>query len=130
MDKENNQWKCVVCSKINSWEERGVHQVINKKVYSACLYCGPKISQKIKEINNLIPLGPYCYSFKSENGIFKTCKFWSCEIAIDKNTGKEYKCGYCSFLGKNDIDLNDGLLWDQVKECGINLDIEGENEDE
>jgi len=29
--------------------------------------------------------------------------------------------GYCAFLGKGDWELDHiGLLWDQVKECGIN----------
>lgn len=36
----------------------------------------------------------------------------------------EQENGYCSYLQKGDWDLSLGLLWDQVKECGINEEPE------
>lgn len=56
-----------------------------------------------------IPSGIYCHS---SNGL---CPYWS----IDKKH-KEQNNGYCSYLKKGDWELRGGLLWDQVKECGIN----------
>ena len=57
-----------------------------------------------------IPNGIYCYD---ENGV---CPFWG----IDK-TKPEQENGYCVFIPLNDWE-SEGfpLLWDQVKECGIN----------
>lgn len=69
--------------------------------------------------NQLIPIGPYCYTIveQIENGIkIKTCPYW-----------QSTKIGaYCSFLNlhsENEDYFN--LLWDQVKECNENL---GEDE--
>lgn len=89
-----------------------------------------------------IPAGLYCYTY--ENNEFKICPYW------DKvEGGEEQADGYCHFMEKSDIDLGReamqssdviisdvngkevnkedvpdfiflGLLWDQVKECGIN----------
>ena len=56
-----------------------------------------------------IPHGSYCYD---QNG---TCPYWGIE---DDSPGREN--GDCYFLKKSDADLNGGMLWDQVKECGIN----------
>ena len=58
-----------------------------------------------------IPKGCYCYD---ENGI---CPFWCREP-----TQQPQEDGYCSYLGKGDWQLSCGLLWDQVKECGVNDD--------
>lgn len=79
-----------------------------------------------------IPSGQYCYDV---NGI---CPYWS----IDDNLPYQYN-GYCSYLDKNDIEINGesvlidvktgkvenplelglpfSLLWDQCKECRINI---------
>jgi hypothetical protein len=88
----------------------------------------------MKDISK-IPKGLYCYD---ENG---KCPYWSLikNLPIQEN-------GYCSFLKKSDYDLNEeqgeihgrnrnngefvipthflplSLLWDQCKECGINMD--------
>lgn len=87
----------------------------------------------------LIPKGLYCYDGRG------TCPFWSIV---------EYKPemfnGYCSYLRKGDWDLNKeaeiwdaktnkiikrkgeksetpwSLLWDQCKECGINMEDDDE----
>jgi hypothetical protein len=80
-----------------------------------------------------IPNGSYCYG---ENG---KCPFWD----IDESKPSQEN-GYCHYLKKGDWDFNseggtitdmktgetfhiehnpfNGLLWDQVKECGINDD--------
>jgi len=64
---------------------------------------------------NRIPKGIYCYD---ENGI---CPFWS--IREDK---EEMENGYCSYLECGDWENRlTSLLWDQVKECGINDEMEG-----
>ena len=84
-------------------------------------------------IKRAIPKGPYCYSLigseENKDGISfpktQTCPFW------DTNEEKgDQECGYCHLIGKGDWDLNEettseidipfGLLWDQVKECGLN----------
>ena len=62
-----------------------------------------------------IPKGPYCYD---ENGV---CPFWCIEPIHPTQEN-----GYCSFLRLGDWDLSLGLLWDQVKECGVNDDVEND----
>lgn len=90
---------------------------------------------------SVIPRGDYCYSIVGHNGVkmqVKYCPYWS--------LSKEHEAqnnGYCSFLEKGDWELNKekvwgsasnaknfqsaekiglpmSLLWDAVKECGIN----------
>jgi len=69
-----------------------------------------------------IPKGCYCYD---ENGL---CPFWR----LDENQPYQ-RNGYCEYLQRGDWeaeipdDFPDGfplsalsLLWDQVKECGVN----------
>ncbi len=56
-----------------------------------------------------IPRGMYC----------DECPFWS----KDKKRSRREN-GYCSYLGKGDWNLNNGIpgnsfLWDQIKECGM-----------
>ena len=60
-----------------------------------------------------IPKGVYCYD---ENGV---CPFWS-RIALAPTIDS----GYCSFLARSDAEVGFGLLWDQVKECGVNREHE------
>lgn len=76
-----------------------------------------------------IPLGPYCYD---KHGL---CPFWHI-------SGKRHwqRAGYCDYLefGDWEVEVPDdwpegfptsalSLLWDQVKECGVNTD--GENDE-
>ena len=71
----------------------------------------------------MIPNGEYCYSNLNIDHSFtppkiktSTCMFW------DKMAGYEdQQSGYCHYLKVGDMDP-DGtfLLFDQVKECGIN----------
>jgi hypothetical protein len=64
----------------------------------------------VNKSKNLIPKGPYCYD---KNGV---CPYWSL------NKDREYQNnGYCSFLERGDWQEDwFSLLWDQVKECGVN----------
>jgi hypothetical protein len=63
-----------------------------------------------------IPFGYYCYD---EEGI---CKYWT----IDKTKPPQMN-GYCGFLKSGDSDVEGiSLLWDQCKECGINIGEENE----
>jgi len=75
---------------------------------------------------SIIPYGIYCYtSVGWEDGVYKVipCPYWS------RRTDKpEQENGYCSYLGVGDWDLHIGLLWDQVKECGINEGWEDEDD--
>lgn len=67
-----------------------------------------------------IPHGNYCYVPIGWQGCkykISPCPYWS------KDPSKpEQQNGYCSYLGYGDWheDKGFGLLWDQVKECGIN----------
>lgn len=66
-----------------------------------------------------IPKGPYCYEFI--DGKQKNCPFWF------KLKTKPPQCnGYCKLLDIHDEDLpaSFALLWDQVKVCDINNDID------
>lgn len=96
----------------------------------------------MKKDESKIPMGLYCYT-SDHNGEYMLCPYW------DRVEGApEQADGYCKFLEKSDIDLGresrenpdvvisengvevnkedvpdfifTGLLWDQVKECGIN----------
>lgn len=59
-----------------------------------------------------IPKGIYCYD---QNGI---CPFWS-----QRKDVPHQESGYCSFLKIGDWESDHlSLLWDQVKECGINIE--------
>jgi hypothetical protein len=71
-----------------------------------------------------IPLGDYCYTLigiDSNIGFrqVSVCPFW--RKFADK---PEQLNGYCTYLKLGDW-MEDGtlLLWDQVKECGINHDL-------
>ena len=67
-----------------------------------------------KKDESCIPRGLCCYGY---NGL--RCPYWS--IRLDK---PEQLNGYCDFLEIGDWqkDAYFSLLWDQVKECGINED--------
>ncbi|NHJ33124.1 MAG: hypothetical protein FK732_09685 [Asgard group archaeon] len=73
----------------------------------------------MKKDKSLIPKGCYCYTDHRGKG---RCPYWD----FDK-TKPEQECGYCHYLEVGDWE-EDGtlLLWDQVKECGINMDYDDE----
>lgn len=68
-----------------------------------------------------IPFGPYCYTY-DDKGKYIKCPYWG----IDESHIPQDN-GYCSYMEKGDWDDDSwSLLWDQIKECGINQD-ESEN---
>jgi hypothetical protein len=103
---------------------------------------------------SLIPNGDYCYRILSvdNRGRMKThlCPYWKHRKEIDNMETGEHDYGYCLFLGKGDLELNDdvkyilsspknhpncgkkmtaneigislSLLWDGVKMCNENMD--------
>lgn len=75
-------------------------------------------SPNINKDTSVIPVGLYCYKIKSIDKStgrlsIDTCPYWD---NIEEH-------GYCHYMECGDGD-EDGtiLLFDQVKECGINLD--------
>ena len=67
----------------------------------------------MRDVNG-IPSGLYCYD---EAGC---CPFWSKDAMREPQEN-----GYCSFLVRGDWEGEaGGLLWDQCKECGENMDDE------
>lgn len=77
----------------------------------------------------VIPPGPYCYrpkgrGYHGEDGRFvypiDPCPYWA--MAEDK----PYQAnGYCAFLKAGDwMEKGTWFLFDQVKECGVNNDVE------
>jgi hypothetical protein len=80
------------------------------------------MTKKSKDISK-IPQGMYCYTRLSKNSNHITglniikCPYWSM-----RNDKPHQENGYCSFLGRGDWEGDEfSLLWDQVKECGMNL---------
>lgn len=75
-----------------------------------------------------IPKGVYCYTWYEsvDNGYFahrQPCPYWS-----RRGDKPEQENGYCSFLEHGDWEQEHlSLLWDQCKECGINMDDENDN---
>lgn len=69
---------------------------------------------------SLIPPGIYCYS-RDATGALVNCPFWG----RDKSK-PEQESGYCLYLDTRDWDEGVGvpLLWDSIKECGINRNLE------
>lgn len=66
---------------------------------------------------SVIPAGIYCYD---QNGL---CPYWSSRA--DKHHQEN---GYCSFLEVGDWEVKGcSLLWDQVKECGVNCSWDEED---
>lgn len=66
---------------------------------------------KVVDMHKLIPHGLYCYD---EHGV---CPAWG----MSENHPKQEN-GFCTYMMLRDWeDEGVSLLWDQVKECGINL---------
>jgi hypothetical protein len=59
---------------------------------------------------SIIPFGSYCYEGN------KICPYWSKD-----STKHEQNNGFCSYLREGDWENDFYLLWDQVKECGENM---------
>jgi hypothetical protein len=90
-------------------------------------YVGERIAPELDVLakafagdTSVIPNGPYCYkrlsSFESGWGKIEPCPYL--KIHPEK---PEQERGYCHFLKTGDWFSNGtSLLWDMVKECGIN----------
>ena len=70
-----------------------------------------------------IPEGPYCYTRVNGNRV--NCPYWGRDLSRD-----EQESGFCTFLDIRDWDGHGvPLLWDGIKECGINNDHENWEKD-
>jgi hypothetical protein len=80
------------------------------------------------QAKSLIPTDtPYCYkTIGSGEGKpkFVYCPYWD-KIQQFPHQGN----GYCHFMMKGDDSMG-GLLWDQIKECGVSDDSDREPPDE
>lgn len=67
-------------------------------------------------IDNPIPKGMYCYSYNDKDEFIR-CQYW------DKDLGRsKYNNGYCHLIDVGDWNSHIfSILWDQIKECDINL---------
>lgn len=79
---------------------------------------------------SLIPKGSYCYTpidieYGNEFGMrvhIRLCPYWS-----KREDKSEQQSGFCKYMGLGDWMPNGTfILWDQVKECGINDEIEAD----
>ena len=78
-----------------------------------------------------IPKGYYCYtSITTDQQPSNTllgrrctpCPYWGMDSSKERQNN-----GFCTFLNTRDWDdTSGGLLWDQVKDCGINVDDDDE----
>ncbi len=84
------------------------------------LHFGRKESSSVRALQHdesVIPTGYYCYE-RTPRGK-RSCPYWMSyeNLPVQAN-------GYCWYLGKGDVELqaegHHSLLWDEVKECGVN----------
>jgi hypothetical protein len=75
---------------------------------------------KMAKTESKVPKGPYCYSLKEGKRV--KCPYWF------RNTDVHHQeSGYCSLLETGDwMEPGTFLLWDQVKECMINEEVNEE----
>ena len=83
------------------------------------------MAEGIPKDPNLIPEGIYCYT--RIGGKQVNCPYWGRDYARP-----EQESGFCTYLDIRDWDDMPGvpLLWDSIKECGINDDIDLDWEDQ
>jgi hypothetical protein len=82
------------------------------------------IQEFLKDPEKHIPFGVYCYdNVEIESGERPAVKIHICPFWTQNRNMPSQMNGYCALLKKGDW-MKDGtfLLWDQVKECGINED--------
>lgn len=90
---------------------------------------------------DIIPKGPYCYTPieapHAGNGWkfkIKPCPYWQRynqqlhgDLPEEFQGAEQFQGAFCSFLEIGDWSENGTmLLWDQVKECGINDDYDSD----
>lgn len=74
--------------------------------------------RKFRNKEKLIPKGHYCYEWLGEDTGTRTCPFWR----IDKKAHYQSE-GVCLAFNMRDDEYG-GLLWDMVKECDVNDEID------
>ena len=83
-------------------------------------WSGPEDEEIRQAMEDQIPKGIYCYD-----------KHGLCPWFDAREDKPEQECGYCHYLEAGDWEENGTfLLWDQVKECGLNDDDEEWEENE
>lgn len=83
-------------------------------------------------LEQMIPRGPYCYmavEIANEKDYSQGFHILSCPFWELKKSQPEQENGYCKLLDVGDWeeDVGFGMLWDGIKECGVNLDEKEEN---
>ena len=75
----------------------------------------------LRQAMMVIPKGDYCY-----DSLCGKCPFWDSKPSMGHQ-----QSGYCHWMGVGDWH-EDGtiLLWDQVKECGVNHDDDDDDDDD
>lgn len=77
-----------------------------------------EVKEKLKDPEKYIPSGVYCYGLTIKD----LCPFQDFHREYDDQMN-----GYCHYLKQGDWMTIEGwtlMLWDQVKECGINDDVD------
>jgi hypothetical protein len=69
--------------------------------HEACELCGEKNAAPI-------PRGSYCYTGRLDTPSFKPCPYW-CQKPGDRYPKQAN--GYCRFMGKGDIEINQEKRW-------------------
>lgn len=72
----------------------------------------------MRNIESVVPKGGYCYSVRADGKGIQVCPF----LRYDK-TKHHQENGICEAFKMRDSEgTSGGLLWDMVKECGVNED--------
>lgn len=77
-----------------------------------------KLRGKKRRMRNLeahIPKGMYCYGYRADGKWVQPCPFLRFDYTKDRQSN-----GICEAFNMRDSFANGGLLWDMVKECGVN----------
>lgn len=77
---------------------------------------------------SLIPPGCYCYHFLGKSNKDGSIPILKCPWHDFKEGAPTQENGFCHFLEEGDQDNTYHMLWDLVKSCGVNDDID-ERED-
>jgi len=98
--------------------------------------------KKVKALNKdekYIPPGSYCYEFLDErpqkeggrNREDWAMRTLSCPYREIREDKPKQMCGYCHYLEAGDWEEDGTLLvWDGVKECGVNYELEKDCDDD
>ena len=73
---------------------------------------------------SLIPPGIYCYAFIGKGNNHGSLKILKCPYHNIIEGAMEQENGYCHFLQEGDQDNGFHMLWDLVKSCDINDDVD------